>query len=463
MIRRVWLVAFTTTVGLLIHPVAAQACSCMDRGPACQAFWITDAVFDATVESLEQTMREESVGGLERPLMIREHLVKMSVRQAWKGVQPGPLDVMTSGSGASCGFEFKVGKRYLVFALKRAFDGRWTTSICTQTQEYDGTGEAADFLASLVAPRRGGRVLGPVTASQHVFDPTRPTAARPVETRVQLTGGGQERTAVSASGRFEFGALPPGPYRIQLQMPQGFSTYQEIRDVEIANVYGCAQANYFLSPAGAITGRTVGSGGRPVANVTIEVTASDARPHRRYELSTMTARTDHDGYFEIRGLPAGQYIVGVNLSDLPSKSNPYARTVYPSDGAGPHVVTLSHGQSQDLAIWRLPPPLAAVRISGMVTWQDGTPASSVFVSARDETGDRTELARGAGGATSGTDGRFTVDLREGRVYSFVARQGNGPFLPISAPRIDTSGAIEPIRIVILKERPGGDVSPGRDP
>jgi hypothetical protein len=302
-----------------------------------------------------------------------------------------------------------------------------------------------------------------VKASQRVFDQTQPAAERPVEARVQLTGGGQERTAVSANGRFEFGELPPGAYRIHLQVPHGYSTYKESRDIEIANLYACARENYFLSPAGAITGRTIGPDGRAVSRVTIEVTAADARPHPRYGLSTATALTDVDGYFEIRGLPPGDYVVGVNLSDRPWMNSPYARTIYPSDDTGPHAVRLSLGQSHDVGTWRLPPPLATVRVSGIVTWQDGTPAGKVFVSARDETGDRTELARGAGGATSGADGRFTVDLLEGRVYSFVARQGNGPLLPISAPRIESNGPLEPIRIVIKKARPGGDVSPRRDP
>ena len=35
----------------LLAPREAAACSCMASGPACQAFWNTDAVFDATVDS----------------------------------------------------------------------------------------------------------------------------------------------------------------------------------------------------------------------------------------------------------------------------------------------------------------------------------------------------------------------------------------------------------------------------
>ena len=39
---------------------SADACTCMSSGPACQAFWTTDVVFDGTVTALEPTSREET-------------------------------------------------------------------------------------------------------------------------------------------------------------------------------------------------------------------------------------------------------------------------------------------------------------------------------------------------------------------------------------------------------------------
>ena len=38
-----------------------------------------------------------------------EYLVRFEVRQAWKGVEAGPLEILTTESGGMCGFDFKVG------------------------------------------------------------------------------------------------------------------------------------------------------------------------------------------------------------------------------------------------------------------------------------------------------------------------------------------------------------------
>jgi hypothetical protein len=306
-------------------------------------------------------------------------------------------------------------------------------------------------------------VFGSVTVNQVSFEPGRSSQPRPMETPVRLTGGGRELSMVSANGRFEFSGLSPGLYRVYLQLPEGYSTYSESREVHIPNSQACAREDYYLSPAGRITGRAVGSDGRPVPRVRIEVTDPDARPHSTYGLLAESATTDADGYFEVGRLPPGRYIVGVNLADLPSQYNPYGRTLYPSEGPDPHVLTLSLGQTMDVGTWRLPPALSVVRVVGVVTWQDGTAAVRISIGAWDRTGNPVEWARGAGNAWSGPDGRFVIELREGRVYDFKAGDGRGASLPISAPRIETNGPLKPIRIVILKEPPGGDVSPGRDP
>src|SRR5687767_3156816 len=107
---------------VLLRSPAAFACSCIQSGPACQAFWKTDAVFDAIVESIVPTTQPPNPGevpALEYP----ENAVSMTVRQAWKGgISPGALEVVTARFGASCGYEFKPGRRYLVFAHKRPQD-----------------------------------------------------------------------------------------------------------------------------------------------------------------------------------------------------------------------------------------------------------------------------------------------------------------------------------------------------
>lgn len=434
-----------------LQPDPVEACSCAFSGPPCQAFWTTDAVFDATVASIEVIDPPDP-----RPELLigRENLVKLHVREAWKDGKTGPLEVVTNLDGASCGFSFQVGKRYLVFVRKRQFDGRWTASLCSATREYDGTGETAAFLASLAHPPAGGRVFGAVKFTDRDLL-SGAAEERNVETRVRLFGDVRERVAVSGGGRFEFAGLAPGSYRVEIDVPDGYSAYKSDRDVVIPNGYACSQQDYWLSHGGRIAGRAIGHDGVPVRHLRVEATHRDARSDAYGFLAVQQASARPDGSFEIVGLAPGPYILGVNLEDRsPSEVNPFVRTVFPSDGPDPYVITLSAGQTIDVGTWRLPPPLRPVRIEGVITWKDGTPAVSIFVTAFDRTGNTGTRLRYAAGGQSDANGRFTIDLREGRVYTFEAGDGRGARLRITAPKILTAGPPEPIRIVIQQERPG---------
>jgi hypothetical protein len=172
-----------------------------------------------------------------------------------------------------------------------------------------------------------------------------------------------------------------------------------------------------------------------------------------YGLAMDATTTDADGYFDIHNLSPGRYIAGVNLRDLPSQYNPYARTLYPGGTAEPAILTLSLGQTIDLGTWQMPPPLAVVRVAGIVTWSDGTPAAGVYVSASDRTGNPVEVARGAGGATSSEDGRFVVELRQGRVYTFAARDRQSRMVPVSAPRLEVGARVLELVRIVIQRRP----------
>ncbi|HJR58050.1 MAG TPA: hypothetical protein VJ813_01575 [Vicinamibacterales bacterium] len=449
MLRHFSLVVLLAGLGVFGSSRPALACSCMPAGPACQAFWKTDAVFDATVLSITPLKRTESIGG--REPSFADKLVKLDVHRSWKGAQPGPLEVTTSGTGASCGYDFEEGQRYLIFA-RHGGDGLLAVSLCSATQKYDGAGPAAEFLASFGGPESGGRVFGTVRTGVRNFEGGSYSESA-TATPVKLSGGGQEWRVMSSGGRYEFTGLEAGSYRVEVQVPEGYSTYSVSREVQIANRRACAEEDYRLSPAGRISGRLVGPDGRALPSVRVELTSPEARPKPDYGLSTALELTDKDGFFEFRGLPPGRYIAGVNLRDLPNQHNPYARTVYPGTPSDPHVIALSLGQAIDLGTWHMPPPLAVVRVAGIVTG-GGTPVAGVYVSAWDITGDPGERSRGAGGTTSGEDGRFALELRRGRVYTFIARDRQSKQLRISAPRIDTGTNLpELIRIVILDDRP----------
>ena len=168
---------------------SAEACSCISSGPACQAFWTTDVVFDGTVMTIEPTSREETFSS--RTFQVTEFVVTLQVRQTWKGVEGETVQVITNGSGASCGFDFKMGGRYLVFASRGGNDSRPRVSLCSFTRAYNGTGEPAAFFASLDAPETGGRVFGTIQSFTRSFTPPNSSNRSPMDLEVRLTGNGR--------------------------------------------------------------------------------------------------------------------------------------------------------------------------------------------------------------------------------------------------------------------------------
>ena len=167
---------------------SADACSCISSGPACQAFWTTDVVFDGTVVKIDPTSREETFS--DRTFRVTEFVVTLQVRQSWKGVEGETVQVTTSGSGASCGFDFKMDGRYLVFASRGGSDSRPRVSLCSFTRAYDGTGESAAFFASLGAAETGGRVFGTIQSFARSFKPTNSSSRSAMDLEVRLTGNG---------------------------------------------------------------------------------------------------------------------------------------------------------------------------------------------------------------------------------------------------------------------------------
>jgi hypothetical protein len=445
-LRRFAPLAFLVVLGVAGFSRPALACSCVTGAPLCQRYWTTDAVFDATVVAIRPLEpAKPPPGGDLRPV---DKIVTLEVRRSWKGVQPGPLEITTGGEGGMCGFPFRVGGRYLVNADHGRTDARFHASLCSLTREFDGTGTEADFLASLAAPASGGRAFGSVRTLSVAFNQERTRRESATETLVRLLGGAQEQSTKSSQGRYAFTGLADGKYRVEIVVPDGYSTYAASREIEILGPRACASEDFVFSPAGRIAGRLVGPDGLALTGVRVEVMPPNARPHPAY-LSIETSPTDAGGYFEVRNLPPGDYIVGVNPQDLPTRYNPYARAVYPGGTAEPDVISLSLGQMVDVGTWQIPPPLEVVRVPGIITWSDGTPASGVYVSVLDRTANPVALARGAGGATAGADGRFVLELRRGRVYTLLAQDGRSGRLPVIAPRL-TIGAQAPelIRMVI---------------
>jgi len=134
------LAVLTFGAAVIAHPPGmAYACSCIQPGPPADALDQSEAVFSGTVAEVVP-----QANGV---------LVTFDVNEVWKGPNGPQLTLSTSGSSASCGYDFVQGEEYLVYGF--AQEGELATGLCTRTAPL---ANAVDDLAALgegAAPNPG--------------------------------------------------------------------------------------------------------------------------------------------------------------------------------------------------------------------------------------------------------------------------------------------------------------------
>jgi len=118
----------------LREPVDSRPnCSCFPPPPPREAMQASAAVFDGTVARIE---RDPDAGP------FAELRVTFVVHTQWKGVTASPVRLVTQGDSAMCGYAFRLGQRYLVYADGSA--GDLSVGLCSRTRVYDAA-EAAEL------------------------------------------------------------------------------------------------------------------------------------------------------------------------------------------------------------------------------------------------------------------------------------------------------------------------------
>ena len=124
------MLGFLALIGALwVAPACETAfCSCVPRSAVRTEFDSADAVFTGRVLSVRDTTVDPASGhgGW------RMRRVVLRADRAWKGVESDTVVVVTGMSDGDCGFRFRRGATYLVFA-HAAPDGSLGTGICDRT------------------------------------------------------------------------------------------------------------------------------------------------------------------------------------------------------------------------------------------------------------------------------------------------------------------------------------------
>ena len=109
----------------------------------------SDAVFSGEVVDIDRPSPFKSSAALETDTF--------RVSESWKGPGGGTLKVRTALMGMSCGYPFKEGQEYLVYAYTGKQGLR--VDLCSQTKPFEKAGADLAVLGDGERPNGGGEVL----------------------------------------------------------------------------------------------------------------------------------------------------------------------------------------------------------------------------------------------------------------------------------------------------------------
>jgi hypothetical protein len=357
--------------------IAGFACECSAPAAACAYISAAPVVFVGT-----PVYSNEDGSGT----FVQQTLYKFTVDEIFKGLSEGTKEVwIDPGSFTSCYAEYEIGKRLLVFAsdgkfipvdtaamtvakpggkqkpLPPGFDPKmpvYYAPECTGTR--DAT-TAADDIEWLRLWKKG---LAP-TSIQGLVQADLDWPISGAKVSAIGRNGNLEATA-DAAGAFTIEPVQPGKYVLNATLATYDLPWKQ--PVEVLE-HSCGYVRLVMVASGALSGTVVDESGKPVAGLELDLLGLHGSEEEFIHHETTSAR----GAFHYKGMPAGNYLIGINLSSQPNVDTPYARTYAPgvSDRGQAQIIHLAPGQKLSNIRIQLSPRLRLRTVHVHVKWPAG--------------------------------------------------------------------------------------------
>jgi hypothetical protein len=419
-------------IGLI--PRSAEPCSCAAPGSPCSATWQADAVFVGRVVSIESS----PIGA--------GRLLQFAVVETFRGVRLSQVTLVTGYGQADCGYPFRMGESYVVYA-HRSPEGQLSASSCTRTRPLAEASEDLSYLRSLAAvvPGTLARVAGRVQLWQPHGQPGEPRSVP----GLTVTARGQGRTFSARSndrGEFELIGLPLGQYDITPAAPPGYASVPDTIDVR--DPRGCGPTVLFVEYDGRVTGRVVDRRGVGIGGLPLQLVPPADVENPNVSSSRAQTWTKTDGTFELRRVSPGEYVLGFDSVRGYEGQLTFPSAFYPG-GIEPmraSRIVVSAGERVRLRNFVVPGGLRLVTVKGIVVDEAGRPVRNASIALRD----RTEGPNVIGSQfVTGGDGCFVLTLVEGGHYDIhVSRDDQVSIVPFTA-----SAGTGVLRVVMKPRRP----------
>jgi hypothetical protein len=223
-------------------------------------------------------------------------------------VETSEVEVTTGLGDADCGYRFRVGGQYLVYAYRN--DKKMlSTSICTRTRLLSEATADLEYTRGLSKASPGETIFGEVRLrrpSQAYSDELPPVQ----DVKILLEGSNKYfEIKTNPAGKYTISGLPPGTYKVRIDLPEGLSTHSPEVDVKVYD-RGCGQTFFLVEPDTRLTGRVLDSQALPAADVVMELVPV-SREDNAYP---SYVKTDKEGRYEMKLLRPGRYHLGVRIA-----------------------------------------------------------------------------------------------------------------------------------------------------
>ncbi len=251
------LVALIVWLMILLVP-EASACSCLPKQAPCQAYWEASVVFAGTV-NFSSTVTPKA-----GKYQFSSRLVRFTVDEAFRGLSGTKAEVMTGLGDADCGYGFRLGGQYLVYAYRQE-DGKLYTGICSRTRPLSDATDDLAYMRGLGGAEPGGTIFGEVRSNVRADG----SEARLKTSGVKIIVEGPSKrveAVTDAKGRYRVSGLPPDTYKVTIEPPAQLSTHEREREAKVFD-RGCAEISFWLETDPRTSGRVLDSEGQPAADV----------------------------------------------------------------------------------------------------------------------------------------------------------------------------------------------------
>jgi hypothetical protein len=280
--RATWLMlVWALMIGLVAAPTTADACTCVTSPDRCKGIATADAVFEATVESTELGVKSASSAASLPPgvasSVLSNDVRVVTLRDVRSLRGEAPATVITARSGASCGYEFRAGTRYLIVA-DRLPDGRLSVNSCGLTRPLSDADGLLEYIQTLKGPATQTRVWGQVEMPVRWVDFNRDVDPIPAA-RVTVNGPEPRSVMTGADGRYTLSGLPHGLYTVNVALPGTLPQLGEVESKSLvldkATAYACAEVDFVAPIKSSISGVIVDDAGRPLSGVFVRLSLAD--------------------------------------------------------------------------------------------------------------------------------------------------------------------------------------------